>query len=114
MLPILISFLYPVVLLPLYYPPLQPYFIPLFHSFKPPSIPPLLTSLPSLQVQTACCSALCTLIEVAGPDPVTPFLPQILSFVQQAFAVYGIKSSLILVDTIGTIADIVGDALADK
>jgi transportin-1 len=67
-----------------------------------------------LQVQTACCSALCTLIEVAGPDPVTPFLPQLLTYVQQAFSLYGVKSSLILVDTIGTIADIVGDALADR
>jgi transportin-1 len=68
----------------------------------------------ALQVQTACCSALCTLIEVAGPDPVTPFLPQLLTYVQQAFSLYGVKSSLILVDTIGTIADIVGDALADR
>ena len=33
---------------------------------------------------------------------------------QKAFSVYGVKSSLILVDTIGTIADIVGDALSDR
>ena len=33
---------------------------------------------------------------------------------QKAFSLYGVKSSLILVDTIGTIADIVGDALSDR
>jgi transportin-1 len=69
---------------------------------------------PRPKVQTACCSALCTLIEVAGPDPIIPFLPQLLSYIEQAFSIYGIKSSLILVDTIGTVADIVGDALSDN
>ena len=51
---------------------------------------------------------------MAGPEPVTPFLHQLLTYVQQAFSLYGVKSTLILVDTIGTIADIVGDALADR
>lgn len=69
---------------------------------------------PRPKVQTACCSALCTLVEVAGPDPVTPYLPQLMTYVQQAFSLYGVKSTLILVDTIGTIADVVGDALADR
>ena len=68
---------------------------------------------PRPKVQAACCSALCTLVEVAGPDPVLPYLPQIFTHVQGAFALYGVKSSLILIDTIGTLADTVGDALCD-
>ena len=68
---------------------------------------------PRPKVQTACCSALCTLTEMAGAELMTLHLPNIFGYIQQAFGLYGIKSSLILIDTISTIADTVGDGLAD-
>ena len=50
---------------------------------------------------------------MAGPDHITPYLPQIFAQAQRAFPHYGVKSALILIDMIGTVADTVGDAIRD-
>jgi transportin-1 len=75
------------------------------------------------KVQVAACSALCILIEnsfyapqSSAPDApevnlVSLFIPAILQAVNKAFLVYGVKSSLILIDSIGTLADTVGTDL---
>jgi transportin-1 len=67
---------------------------------------------PSSKVQAAGCSAM-SAISNCGGDEITPFLPQILAVAQHCFTIYGVKSSMVLLDTIGTLADSVGDALAD-
>lgn len=63
------------------------------------------------KVQSAACSALCTVIEQAG-DRIGPFCLPILQNVNLAFQHYGIKNSLLLCDTVGTLADAVGYDLA--
>lgn len=76
------------------------------------------------KVQVAACSALGILVEqsfyVATSDSssgedsqniLVPHLPAVLTSISRAFDVYGVKSSLILIDTIGTIADNVGAEL---
>jgi len=82
------------------------------------------------KVQVAACSALCGLVEasffVTVPAASTAAaveqshvevnvlisqLPAILTAISQAFDKYGIKSTLILIDTIGTIADTVREEL---
>ena len=63
-------------------------------------------------VQEAACSALATLEEVAGPE-LLPRLPAILRTVAAALAMYGRKNLRILYDAISTLADAVGNALAE-
>lgn len=75
------------------------------------------------KVQVAACSALCLLIENSFYIPknaenseeevnvISEDLFSILTAINSAFQIYGIKSSLILVDTIGTIADTVREEL---
>lgn len=63
-------------------------------------------------VQEAACSALATLEEVAGPE-LLPRLPAILKTVAAALAMYGRKNLRILYDAISTLADAVGNALAE-
>jgi len=73
------------------------------------------------KVQIAACSALAILIEnsfyVSSSDSnndsnsvsiLLPHVHTILSACARAFDVYGVKASLVLVDTIGTIADTIG------
>lgn len=71
------------------------------------------------KVQIAACSALAILIEnsfyVSSSDNnndsdsiLLPHVHTILSACARAFDVYGVKASLVLVDTIGTIADTIG------
>ena len=59
------------------------------------------------KVQSASCSALCTIMEVAG-ERTKYFLAPILTNIQQAFQLYGVKNLLLLCDTIGTLADNAG------
>jgi transportin-1 len=66
---------------------------------------------PKPKVQSAACSALCTLIEEAG-DRIKYFVQPILVNVGEAFKVYGVKNALLLCDTIGTLADNIGADLA--
>ena len=76
---------------------------------------------PMPKVQIAACSALAILIESSfyistsdsnnnsGSDSIVlPHVHTILSAFARAFDVYGVKASLVLVDTIGTIADTIG------
>ncbi len=63
-------------------------------------------------VQEAACSALATLEEVAGPE-LLPRLPAILKTVAAALSMYGRKNLRILYDAISTLADAVGNALAE-
>jgi hypothetical protein len=74
------------------------------------------------KVQVAASSALCILVENAfyytlseeeeEVNILSAALPDILLAIHRAFDVYGIKSSLVLVDTVGTIADTLGAELA--
>lgn len=70
---------------------------------------------PKPKAQVAACSALCVLIENAfytdDVNILSAHLPAIFTAISRAFAMYGVKSSLVLVDTIGTIADSVGQEL---
>jgi hypothetical protein len=72
------------------------------------------------KVQVAACSALSILIEQSfyAPDSsgesaniLVTELPGILAAISRAFDIYGVKSSLVVVDTIGTLADSVGEDL---
>lgn len=72
------------------------------------------------KAQVAACSALCVLVENsfyvddnsgAQSNVLSEHLPTIFTAIAKAFEAYGIKSGLILVDTIGTIADSVGQEL---
>jgi hypothetical protein len=70
----------------------------------------LLTAMfdPTPRVQVAACSAVGVLVENCySASLLNRLLPSILSAINRAFAVYGVKSALLLVDTIGTIADTV-------
>ena len=68
------------------------------------------------KVQVAACSALGILIEqsffvYSGADSNNILLPHvhsILSHFSRGFDMYGVKASLVLVDTIGTLADTIG------
>lgn len=64
------------------------------------------------RVQAAACSAMCMLIEVAGEHSF-PFVQKLLAAFQHCYGHYGVKSTMLLVDTIGTLADNLGDSLAD-
>ena len=59
------------------------------------------------KVQSASCSALCTIMEEAG-DRTKLFARPLLINIDLAFGVYGVKNSLLLCDTIGTLADNMG------
>ena len=73
------------------------------------------------KVQVAACSALCVLVEnsfycnnnndSSSSNVLSGHLPAILTAISRAFELYGVKSALILVDTIGTLADTVGEEL---
>jgi transportin-1 len=65
------------------------------------------------RVQEAGCSAFATFEEDAGRQ-LEPFLDPILRNLVFAFEKYQQKNLLILYDAIGTLADAVGDALANK
>ncbi|KAF0695448.1 Aste57867_13736 [Aphanomyces stellatus] len=65
---------------------------------------------PNKKVQTAACSAFCTLEEEAADDLI-PYLGPILHNLMYAFGRYQARNLLILYDAIGTLADSVGDAL---
>jgi len=81
---------------------------------------------PKPKVQVAACSALCLLIEnsffVSVRDEVSgverevnilvPFIHPLLTALHKAFDMYGVKSTLILIDTIGTLADTVREEIA--
>lgn len=67
---------------------------------------------PNRHVQEAACSALATLEEAAGGE-LLPRLPAILKTMAAALAMYGRKNLRILYDAISTLADAVGNALAD-
>ena len=69
----------------------------------------MLDSVP--KVQSAACSAMCVVID-EGQEYITPYIPMILPVLQRAFMLYGVKNQLVLCDTIGTLADSVGSALA--
>ncbi|ORZ08387.1 armadillo-type protein [Absidia repens] len=62
------------------------------------------------RVQEAACSALSLLEEEAGTDLV-PYLQPILVTLVTAFEKYQHHNLLLLLDTVGTLADVVGDAL---
>ncbi|RHY97676.1 hypothetical protein DYB37_006951, partial [Aphanomyces astaci] len=62
------------------------------------------------KVQTAACSAFCTLEEEAADDLI-PYLAPILHNLMYAFGRYQARNLLILYDAIGTLADSVGEAL---
>ena len=64
------------------------------------------------QVQCSACSALCTLFEAAGAA-LEPHIAEILTSMRACFGAYGIKSTMILIDAIGTLADSVGSSLAE-
>ncbi|GAB5035916.1 transportin-1 isoform x3 [Nannochloropsis oceanica] len=64
------------------------------------------------KVQQAACSALATLEENAGLR-FLPYLPHLLTFITQAFGRYQTRSLIVLLDTLGTLADAVKEGLAD-
>lgn len=80
---------------------------------------------PMPKVQIAACSALAILIENSfyisnitsntsdsgSENILLPHIHTILTAFARAFEVYGVKASLVLVDTIGTIADTIGKCL---
>lgn len=63
------------------------------------------------KVQQAACSALATLEEDAGPR-LLPYLPHLLSFMAQALGRYQTRSLIVLLDTLGTLADAIKQELA--
>jgi transportin-1 len=67
---------------------------------------------PRPKVQASCCSCICAVAETAGPELI-PSLPAIFTHIGMAFGFYGVKNRLMLFDTIGTIAEVVGEAIAD-
>lgn len=64
-------------------------------------------------VQEAACSALATLEELSPPEQLVPRLKPILDTLAKACATYGRKNLRILYDAIKTLAEMVGDSLAD-
>ena len=81
----------------------------LFHSSLVALCGRLLDTMP--KAQAAACSALCILSEIAC-DELVPYLNDIFTIIQRCFPVYGVKSTMHLIDLIGTIADSVGNDLA--
>ncbi|KAI3642052.1 hypothetical protein MP228_011607 [Amoeboaphelidium protococcarum] len=63
------------------------------------------------RVQEAACSAL-SVFEEEALDYMVPYLPQLLQVFNQAFQVYQKKNVTILLDSVGTLAEGVGSALA--
>jgi transportin-1 len=66
---------------------------------------------PTPKVQASACSALCVLSEAAGEE-MTPYLPNLLSAAHHCFPIYGVKSTMHLVDLIGCVADSVGEEMS--
>ena len=66
---------------------------------------------PNKKVQEAACSAFATFEEEAGMR-IQPHLTHILRYLMHAFGQYQQKNMVILYDAIGTLAESVGDALA--
>ena len=64
------------------------------------------------KVQQAACSALATLEEDAGLR-LLPYLPHLLTFMTQALGRYQTRSLIVLLDTLGTLADAVKEELAE-
>ena len=64
-------------------------------------------------VQEAACSALATLQSLSPPEQLVPRLKPILDTLAKACATYGRKNLRILYDAIKTLAEMVGDSLAD-
>ena len=64
-------------------------------------------------VQEAACSALATLEEQSIPEQLVPRLKVILETLAKACATYGRKNLRILYDAISTLAELVGEHLAD-
>lgn len=64
-------------------------------------------------VQEAACSALATLEEQSLPEQLVPRLKVILETLAKACATYGRKNLRILYDAISTLAELVGEHLAD-
>ena len=64
-------------------------------------------------VQEAACSALATLEEQSIPEQLVPRLKVILETLAKACASYGRKNLRILYDAISTLAELVGEHLAD-
>ncbi len=64
-------------------------------------------------VQEAACSALATLEEQSTPEQLVPRLKVILETLAKACATYGRKNLRILYDAISTLAELVGEHLAD-
>jgi hypothetical protein len=73
------------------------------------------------KVQVAACSALCLLIEnsfiahgpegrAQGNNILLPHLDILFLYIQYVFSLYGYKAQLILIDTLGTLADTLGSA----
>ncbi len=64
----------------------------------------------SPRVQTAACSALCSLIENGG-DRTIPYVPHILTHINTVHTSYGVKNTLVLFDILGTLSDNVGEII---
>ena len=84
----------------------SPLFASTFHSLLQAMIDP------KAIVQQAACSALCSVMSYAA-DNVTPYASELLAVVQHCFGVYGVKCTMLLYDTISTLADSIGDQLQD-
>lgn len=69
----------------------------------------------SPKVQAAACSAMCTVIENATSidrDLLIPYARDLLGVVAACFALpYGVKSAMLLIDLVGTLADCLGEEL---
>jgi len=68
---------------------------------------------PNPRVQSASCSAISTLIEVAGKD-IMEHGGHILQYCNVAFSNYGVKNTLVLFDTIGILAENAEDLFNDN
>jgi transportin-1 len=66
------------------------------------------------KVQEAACSALATLEEMLGERLVGEALDRVLAALTMALGKYQMRSLIILYDTIGTLADVVGGALSEE
>jgi transportin-1 len=65
---------------------------------------------PVHKVQSAGCSAMCTVLDYAG-EHMIPYVPQLLATFKHCFQAYGLKSLMTLFDCIGVFADNVGSEL---
>lgn len=65
------------------------------------------------RVQSAACSALCSLVSTVDTEFLNPFLEAIVTQISNCWSIYGLKNKLLLIDVLGELGSAGGDRMND-